>query len=182
MRENDRYVRILGVDPSLRNTGLAMVTYDKELPVTDAKAFVVSGAQVLSNPQKFTGTDAILNMLDMLSEEGKKAIYVQAHEVIIESPPIMFSQTFSGGTVSSIAHVAGGCVLAFNIAKAHLFRPTEWNKGRKKDSTHAQTVTFLGDPATWGYEKKVKSEKHMEHILDAVSMALWWIKSNEIEG
>lgn len=175
-------VSILGVDPSLRNTGMAIVTYDKVLPVTDPNAFKVTAAQVISNPPKFTGTDAILNMLDCIVDESYEECYSLVDQVLIESPPIMFNKQFSSGTVSSIAHVAGGCIVAFGIEKVHIFRPSEWNKGRKKDATHAETVAFLGDPSTWDYMKKVKSEKLMEHILDAVSLALWWIKGNEIDG
>jgi len=83
--------------------------------------------------------------------------------------------------MSSIAHIAGGAVALLGIEKAHIFQPIEWNRRRKKEVTHAQTIAFLGNPDSWHYEKRVKSEKHMEHILDAASMALWWIKSNYLE-
>lgn len=174
-------VRILGVDPSLRNTGLAIVSYNSELPTSDPKAFTVEHCQVLVNPAKYTGTDAILNMLDMIQFESLENCYQNVDAAIIESPPIMFNKNWSGGTVASIAHISGGAVALFGIEKAHLFRPNEWNKSRKKEVTHAQTVAFLGDPDLWNYQKRVKSEKYMEHILDAASMALWWIKSNYLE-
>lgn len=174
-------VTILGVDPSLRNTGLSIVTYNSELPPDDPKAFSTRHCQVLVNPQKYTGTEAILNMLDMIYEEAQKECYREVDNVIIESPPIMFNKAWSGGTVSSIAHVSGGCVVAFGIQKSYLFRPNEWNKSRKKDQTHLHTIDILGQPDTWHYEKRVKSEKYMEHILDSSSMALWWIKSNYLE-
>ena len=174
-------VRILGVDPSLRNTGISVVTYNSELPITDQKAFSVESCQVLSNPAKYTGKDAIMNMLDMMFEESQKACYKDLDAVLVESPPIMFNQSWSGGTISSIAHISGGAVVVFGIQKAHIFRPNEWNKSRKKEVTHNQTIAFLGNSDTWGYEKRVKSEKLMEHILDAASMALWWIKSNYLE-
>lgn len=174
-------VRILGIDPSLRNTGLAVVTYNSELPLNDPKSFVVSDCQVLVNPQKYTGTEAILNMLDMMSEESKKPCYSDVDTVIIESPAIMFNKNISSSVVASLGHISGGAVALFGIEKAHLFRPNEWNRSRKKDLTHARTVEFLGNPDNWHYEKRVKSEKFMEHILDAVSMGLWWIKSNYIE-
>lgn len=174
-------VRILGVDPSLRNTGLAIVTYDSSIPVTDPKAFTASHCQVLVNPAKYTGTDAILNMLDMLNACSELPCYQDVDNVIIESPAIMFNKTWSGGAISSIAHISGGAVALLGIEKAHLFRPNEWNKTRKKDVTHNQTASILGSPDTWHYEKRVKSEKFMEHILDAASMALFWIKSNYLE-
>lgn len=174
-------VRILGVDPSLRNTGLAIVTYNSELPTTDASAFTVSHCQVLVNPPKYTGTEAILNMLDMIQHESLKDCYTNVDNVIVESPPIMFNKSWSGGAIAAIAHISGGAVAFLGIEKAHLFRPNEWNKSRKKDVTHNQTIAFLGDPDKWHYEQRVKSEKYMEHALDAASMALWYIKSNYLE-
>lgn len=173
-------VRVLGVDPSLRNTGLCVVSYNSELPVTDPKAFKAEYCQVLVNPQKYTGTEAILNMIDMMQDCAELPHY-DVDDVIVESPAIMFNKSWSGGTISSIAHVSGAAVAVFGLEKAHLFRPNEWNKTRKKEITHNQTIAFLGEPDTWHYEKRVKSEKYMEHILDAASMALWWIKSNYLE-
>lgn len=174
-------IKVLGVDPSLRNTGLAIVTYNTELEPTNPLAFKVEHCQVIVNPQKFVGTEAILNMLDMIHEESQKKCYQDAGIVLVESPPIMFNKNWSSGIIASIAHIAGGAVALMGIEKAHLFRPNEWNKTRKKEVTHHQTIDFLGDPDKWHYEKRVKSEKYMEHILDAASMALWWIKSNYIE-
>ena len=174
-------IKILGVDPSLRNTGLAVVTYNTELPPTDSKAFTVSNCQVLVNPQKYTGTEAILNMLDMINEEALKDCYREIDTVIVESPAIMFNKKISSSVVASLAHISGGAVALFGIEKSHLFRPNEWNKTRKKDITHNQTIAFLGSADDWHYEQRVKSEKYMEHILDAVSMSLWWIKSNYLE-
>lgn len=174
-------VKILGIDPSLRNTGLALVTYNTELPPSDPAAFVVSNCQVLVNPQKYTGTDAILNMLDMLYEEAQKECYQQAETVIVESPAIMFNKKISSSVVASIAHISGGSVALFGIEKCHLFRPNEWNKTRKKEITHNQTIATMGNSESWHYEARVKSEKYMEHILDAASMALFWIKSNYLE-
>ena len=174
-------VKILGVDPSLRNTGLSIVTYNSDMCPSDRAAYQTKHCQVLVNPQKYKGTEAILNMLEMIYEEAQKECYQDVHGVVIESPPIMFNKAWSGGTVSSIAHVSGGCVVAFGIERSNLFRPNEWNKSRKKDLTHKHTVDLLGEPDTWHYEKRVKSEKYMEHILDATSMALWWIKSNYLD-
>lgn len=174
-------VKILGIDPSLRNTGLAVVTYNTEMPLTDPKAFKTLSCQVLVNPAKYTGVDAILNMLDMMNEESQKDCYQDVETVIVESPSVMFNKSWAGGTISSIAHISGGAVALFGIEKARLFRPNEWNKSRKKDVTHNQTISMLGDADSWQYEKRVKSDKYMEHILDAASMALWWIKSNYLE-
>lgn len=174
-------VKILGVDASLRNTGLSIVSYNNELSPDDPNAFTVSHCQVIVNAVKFKGTEAILNMLDLMSKESKKLCYQEIDNVIVESPPVMFNKAWGAGTISSIAHISGGSAVIFGIEKSYLFRPNEWNKSRKKEQTHARTINFLGDPDNWHYEKRVKSEKYMEHILDAASMALWWIKSNYIE-
>jgi hypothetical protein len=174
-------VRILGVDPSLRNTGLAIVTYNSAIPITDPRALTVSNCHVLVNPAKFKGTDAIMNMLDMINDCSRLLCYKEVDKVIIESPAIMFNKSWSGGAISSIAHISGGAVAFLGIEKAHLFRPNEWNKTRKKEVTHGKTISILGNPDTWHFQKRVKSEKFMEHILDAASMALFWIKSNYLE-
>lgn len=174
-------IKILALDPSLRNTGMAVVTYNNALPPTDPKAFSVTNCQVLVNPAKYTGVDAIMNMLDMMNDESKKECYTSAETVIVESPPLMFNKAWAAGTISSIAHISGGAVALFGIEKSRLFRPNEWNKCRKKDVTHNQTIGLLGEPDTWHYEKRIKSDKFLEHILDAASMAVWWIKSNYLE-
>lgn len=174
-------VKVLGVDPSLRNTGVAVITYNTELSPSDPQAFTISNCQTLVNPKKYTGTEGILNMLDMISTESQKQCYKDPEIVLVESPPIMFNKAWSGGTISLISHIAGGAVALFGIEKCHLFRPHEWNKTRKKEITHNQTVAFLGNPDLWHYEKRIKSEKEIEHILDAASIALWWIKSNYID-
>ncbi|VVB80747.1 Uncharacterised protein [uncultured archaeon] len=171
-------VRVLSVDPSLRNTGLGIVEFNTEMDMRDPSSFKVSHCQVLVNPQKYKGTDAILNMLDMISDEAKKPCYQKVENVLVESPPIMFNKEWSSSVVSSIAHISGGAVALFGIEKSFLFRPNEWNKARKKDVTHHNTAQFLGNPEAWHYEKMIKSEKYLEHILDAVSMALWWIREN----
>lgn len=167
-------VKILGCDPSLRNTGLAMVCYNCE-----TKEFKVERCQTLSNPQKYTGKDAILNMLDMIRSVAED--YADADTILVESPPVMFNKNWSQGTVSSIAHVSGGATALLGLEKTFLFRPNEWNKNRKKDVTHRNAIEVLGDPETWGYAKIIKSEKKLEHVLDAAAMALFWIKHQYIE-
>lgn len=174
-------IKVLGVDPSLRNTGLAIVNYNTEFSADHPSAFTTTHCQVLTNPQKYTGTDAILNMLDMIHEESKKLCYQEPSIVLIESPAIMFNKKISSSVVAALGHISGGAVALLGIEKSHLFRPSEWNKCRKKDITHYQTMAILGNSDGWHYEKRVKSEKFMEHVLDAASMALWWIKSNYID-
>lgn len=168
-------IRILGVDPSLRNTGLAIVSFD-----TEKETFSVEECQVLINPQKYTGTAAILNMLDMIREEAPSYI-LQVETILIESPAAMFNKSWAMGTISLLAHVSGGAVALFGLDHCHLIKPSEWNKSRKKEVTTAKTVSVLGSPDTWKFRQRVKHEKYMEHVIDAAGMALWWIKENYLE-
>ena len=169
-------IRVLGVDPSLRNTGLAIVTYDTEKQSFDTPC----ECHVIINPAKYKGKDAILSMLDLIQELSED--YLSKSEVtLVESPPIMFNQSWSGGTISLISHVAGGAAALLGLSRVHLFRPNEWNRTRKKEVTHAKTEAVLGSADDWHFRKPIKNEKSMEHILDAASMALWWIQTNYID-
>ena len=174
-------VKILGIDPSLRNTGLAVIEFNTELPTDHKDAYKICHCQVISNPAKYTGKDAIMNMLDMLTDESKKECYANVDHVIIESPSIMFNQKWSGGTISSIAHISGGCIPIFGIHRSHIFRPNEWNRSRKKEITQSNIAKVVGYADTWHFEKRLKNEKLLEHVGDAVGIALFWIKSNYLE-
>ena len=85
-------IKILAVDPSLRNTGLAVLLFNTECATKNEKAFLVKDCQVVVNPQKFTGTEAILNMLDMLNEISMEGCYREVDHVLIESPAVIFNK------------------------------------------------------------------------------------------
>jgi len=170
-------VRVLGIDPSLRNTGMAVVSYNTESGFFHKP----SHCQVLVNPMKYKGTEAILNMLDMISEASQEKCYQEVDVVIVESPPAIFNKNFPASTLAMLGHISGGAVALMGLSKSYLFKPTEWNKSRKKEVTHNRTIADLGNVDEWQYNKRVKSEKYMEHILDAASMALWWIKENHVD-
>lgn len=174
-------VRILGIDPSLRNSGLAVVSYNNELPPTDPQAFTVEHCQVLANPMKYKKKDAILNMIDMLQTESQKACYEGVDTVVIEAPQVLFKASWAAGTMATIAHISGASIACFGVDRSYIFYPSEWTHSKKKESTHAHTQAFLGSADLWHYEKRIKSEKLMEHILDAASLALWFIKNNFVE-
>lgn len=170
-------VKVLGVDPSLRFTGLALLTYD-----TETKEINVSHCQTLVNPQKYKGKDAILNMLDMLQDcADTTPEYTSQESNVIESPAVLFNKAWSGGTMALIAHISGGAAVIFGLQKSHFFRPNEWNKSRKKEVTHAQAFKILGTPEKWHFQKMVKNENHLEHIYDAACLALFWLKNIYID-
>lgn len=174
-------IKVLGIDPSLRKTGVAIVTYNTEAEKKDPNRFKVSDCNVLVNPQKFKGTDAIMNMIDMMIEMKKEfPSYSEVDDIIIESPAAIFNKAWSAGTMALIAHVSGAAIPIFGIEKSHIFKPIEWNRGKKKEVTHAKTCEILGDCSSWSYTERVK-DNNLEHVLDAASMALWWIKVNYID-
>lgn len=170
-------VKVLGVDPSLRNTGLALLTYD-----TETNEIKVSQCQTIVNPQKYKGKDAILNMLDMIQKEAEEVEDYRTQDTnVIESPAVLFNKNWSGGTMSLIAHISGGSAVIFGLTKSYFFRPNEWNKSRKKEVTHAQAMKIIGKPDDWHFRRMVKNEDHLEHIYDAACLALFWIKNHYIE-
>lgn len=168
---------VLGIDPSLRNTGFAVVNYDP----TKENQFWVSDCHIITNPQSFKGTDAILNMLENIKSVSELEVYKNVSQVIIESPAALFNAKFPAGALISIGHISGGAACLFGIDKSFLVRPVEWNKARKKEKTREQIEKTLGSHESWHYTKKVKSEKHFEHIIDGAGMALWWIQNFYID-
>lgn len=168
------FIKVLGVDPSVRSTGIAIVSYNTETKIISPP----TNCQVLLNPPKFKGNDAILNMLDMIKEISFEECYRDCDYVIVESPGIMFNKNYSSSVIAMLGHISGGAVAILGLDKSYLFKPSEWNRSRKKDITHNKTQAVLGDISSWHFQKKIKSEKYSEHVLDAASMALWWIKSN----
>lgn len=172
-----RKISVLGIDPSLRNTGFSVVTYDleKEVFLTPERC------QIITNPATFKGTDAILNMLEMIKDISESRLYDDVHQVVIESPAALFNPKFPAGSLISIAHISGGATCLFGIDKTFLVRPMEWNRNRRKEKSLEHTQEILGKKENWMTHKKIKSEKHWEHIIDAAGMATWWLKAFHLE-
>ena len=169
-------VRILGIDPSTRATGMALLSYTQGEPIK------VSHCQTITVPTSFKGKEAILKMMELLQVQYKKVeSYQQADQVIIEGPPTIFNPKFPASALLPIAHISGASLVIFGLEKSFLLYPAEWNKARKKQVTHEKIIEEIGSPDTWHFAHKIKSECHIEHILDAVGMALFWLKQNYIE-
>jgi Holliday junction resolvasome RuvABC endonuclease subunit len=168
------YLRALGIDPSLRNTGFATVTYFPE-----RNTYEVIDCLVLSNPVKYKGSNAIIHMLEMIQEvEG--LIGGLYDGIFIESPTFQYGANISAGTLSSIAHISGGCAAIYLEAhhhdEVHLIAPSEWKGNETKEDTREKITKALGSPLFWGFEEKVSPIK-MEHVIDAAGLALWGIKN-----
>jgi Holliday junction resolvasome RuvABC endonuclease subunit len=169
-------VEIIGIDPSLRFTGVGKVVYN-----TETKAIKVTGCQVIQNKTTLKGTEAIAGMLDRIEGLASEPIYLEAKHVIVESPIMPFNPKFQASSMISVAHIAGGAAMAFGIDRVKLFRPTEWNKAKNKEKTHFNTQSKVGPWETWSWEVAARRKDHVEHVLDAVSMALWYLQEHYIE-
>lgn len=169
-------IEIIGVDPSLRFTGIGKVTYN-----TETKKISVSGCQVIQNKTTFKGTQAIAHMLAKIEDVASEPEYAEAEDVIVESPIMPFNVKFQASSMISVAHIAGGAAVLFGIDRVRLFRPTEWNRARKKEQTHFVTQAALGAWDTWQWRVAARRKDQVEHVLDAVSMALWYLQRKYIE-
>ena len=168
-------ISVLGIDPSLRKSGFALVSYNAE-----TEKWKVGPCGVLLNPQKYTGTTAIKNMLEMIADLKDSNPFGKYDDCIVESPPVMFNPKFPSSALLPIAHISGGCAIIFDLEKVELVYPVQWNKAKKKEKTHAITQETLGDPQGWTYFNKVPTG-HLEHVLDAASMAFWYLKQKYLE-
>ncbi len=169
-------IEIVGIDPSLRFTGVGKVTYN-----TETQKINVSGCQVIQNKTTLKGTAAIAEMLERIEHVASQHEYLEAKEVIVESPVMPFNAKFQGSSMISVAHIAGGAAALFGIDRVKMYRPTEWNRAKKKEKTHFLTQEALGSWETWNWSVVAKRKDHIEHVLDAVSMALWHLQEHYLE-
>lgn len=169
-------VQIIGVDPSLRFTGIAKVTYNTETKKFDKP----SCCQVIQNRTQLKGTDAILHMLHEIEDLCKEDCYQEFDKAIIESPVMPFNAKFQASSMISVAHITGGAISLFGSKNVKLYRPSEWNRSKKKEVTHRNVQEFLGHHSTWDWRVPARRKDHIEHVLDAVSMAYYYIQTNII--
>lgn len=169
-------IEVIGVDPSLRFTGIGKISYN-----TETKNIKVSGCQVIQNKTTLKGTDAISGMLGKIEDIASEPVYLDAKDVIVESPVMPFNAKFQASSMISVAHIAGGAAVLFGHDRVKLYRPTEWNRARKKEKTHFITQQILGPWETWNWVIAAKRKDHIEHVLDAVSMALWYLQENYVD-
>lgn len=169
-------VRIAGIDPGLRFTGYGIVNYNGE---TDE--IWVSNCGVAKTPAKIKGIDAILNMQDSIAEILNRECFIHSDHYVVEIPAAIYSKTFSSGALIPVAAVAGGILMMVERDKAIPVYPTVWNQKKKKEVTRELTEEMVGNHESWLYDDMPKAKGQFEHIIDAVSMALWYMKLNYLE-
>lgn len=164
---------VLGIDPSLRSTALCLVIYDDRLLTDDKERFGIAFCKmILSNKSKDV-SDAIIEMLKEITSFFMSEVICQSDFIVIESP----SPGFNSAAVIPTAHISGGVSAICGLQNSYLHKPSEWLHGRKREKAHEETIDILGDPSGWNWKEKTKSSKHKEQMLDAASLALWWIKT-----
>lgn len=171
-------VRIAGIDPGLRFTGYGIVNYD-----TDTNEIWASNCGIVKNKssQYIKGLDAVLHMRQLLSELTARECFSECDKIIIECPAAIYSKNFSSGGLLPVATIAGCLLALFPAEKTLPVYPSTWNSRKKKDVTHAITEEFVGSHEDWNYDFLPKAQGQFEHIIDAVSMALWYMKLNYLE-
>jgi len=169
-------VRIAGIDPGLRFTGYGVVNYNGE-----TNEIWVSNCGVAKTPPKIKGIDAILDMQDRVSEILNRDCFIESDHCVVEIPAAIYSKTFSAGALIPVAAVAGGILMMVERDRVIPVYPTVWNESKKKEKTRKITEEMVGNYENWLYDDMPKAKGQFEHIIDAVSMALWYMRLNYLE-
>jgi Holliday junction resolvasome RuvABC endonuclease subunit len=163
-------VRVLGIDPSLRNTGFAILSYNLE-----TKELTTSKCGVLKTVStKHKGLDGVKEMLNRITELSTIEGFFDVDDVVVEFPMYFFNADFANYPLLAVAGIAGGAASIFGTSRTLLVTPSEWNQRKKKEVNQKKTEASLGEITTWNFLSKPK-KGDLEHIYDAAGMALWFI-------
>src|SRR4051812_22026436 len=106
-------IRILGIDPSLRNTGFAILEFN-----TETRHIVTSKCGVLKSANaKFKGLDAVKEMLRQIADLASKEGFNSVDDIVVEFPMYFFNASFANAPLLSVAGIAGGAAIIFGIDK-----------------------------------------------------------------
>lgn len=170
-------VYILGIDPSLRNTGYALVS----LNCDTWKKEVVTCGVAKTDPKKYKGLDAVKAMLTEIAEMYERLTEkYKIDDVVVEFPQALFNASFATSSLFPVAGIAGGAAAIFGIEKVVLTSPTNWNKKKKKEATQIKVESVLGHIDTWTKYRKISTMAE-EHVYDAAGMVLWLIETKYME-
>lgn len=168
-------IEVIGIDPSLRHTGIAKVIYNLE-----KNTFSAVNCTVVNCPPKFKGLDAIKYSLEKIEDIASEACYSDACQVVIESPPNVFNPKFPVINFIQCAHIVGGAAALFGLDRSTFCAPINWNK-KNKAQAHINCFKQLGEWKEWNFTQKPCAST-MEHIIDAVCIAFWYINKEYIEN
>lgn len=166
-------IRVAGFDPGLRFSGYGIVTFN-----TDTCEFGTEACGVLKNKSstQIKGLDALMNMRDLVYELSQIEAYKTVDNTVVEVPAAVYNKNFSSGGLLPAATIAGSALMAFAETEVIPVYPTVWNSRRKKEVTAKMVEAQLGECDTWNYHICPKAKGQFEHIIDAVGMALWYLR------
>jgi hypothetical protein len=165
-------INIMGIDPSLRNTGYCMLIYDKETETME-----LQHCGILKNPRyNNKGTEAIKNMIGLVKGLLEEEWAQTCKHVVIESPLKAFWAGYQAGALIGVAHIAGAAAAYASLERVTLVYPGDWNGRQKKEKTQLRIQDMFGDCDTWDFETKV-NEADYEHVIDAVGMCYWLLET-----
>lgn len=167
-------IEIIGIDPALRHTGIAKVSYN-----TETKKLWVSDCMVINCPPKFKGYEAIMYTLNRIEEIASEPCYSDASKVVIESPPNVFNPKFPVINFIQCAHIVGGAASLFGLDRSMFCAPIQWNK-KNKEKTHKECLKILGEVESWHFKEK-PFKTTLEHMVDAVCIAYWHLNEEYIK-
>lgn len=168
--------RVMGIDPSLRNLGYAIVNYDSE----KGKKWVTN-CGLIKTPTRYKGQEALLWMIQAVKQLKELEQFESCDQYVIETPPALFMAGISRGSVMPVANIAGACAAVFSddgMGNVSLPYPAEWNKAKSKGKTRDILEQELGMFETWDFDNVPNSPTQFEHIIDAAGMALWYIENH----
>lgn len=166
-------IKIAGIDPGLRNTGYGIVNYDDE-----NEKFCVEYCGYVDIKYNQKGLEAILSMSENIAKLSHNKFFDSVDKIVVEVPKIAYSRCVSASSMIPVGVICGCILSRFNKDKIIPVYPSTWNKCKRKIQTQELVQDELGNCKDWGYHVKPKSESKFEHIIDAVGMASWYLKSN----
>lgn len=184
MKKENRIVKILGVDPGLRTTGYARINYDQE-----TNEVWLDQVGVLRCHPSFKGLQAVSEMIKN-SQQFSNQIFKEDPDFfdfcVIEFPAAIYNPNFSSGAMMPMAGVSGA--LYCSLTQEHpskefiLVHPSTWNSRKKKAKTSQIIQEIFGEVGTWEFREPLKATTLYEHVIDAASMAYWYLDKHFIEG
>lgn len=163
-------LKILGVDPGVRNLGYGVICYNE-----DNQEISIERCGVLRVPVKFKGNDALLYMKNEIDLLFDIDLFSDIDKVVVEVPRASFG-AIQAWALIPVGVVSGFVMSHFETEEISLCTPSEWNKAKKKEKTHEILQKDLGDISTWHFHIEPKNAKHKEHILDAIGIARWHLQ------
>lgn len=167
-------VRIAGIDPGLRFCGYGIINYN-----TETNEIFTSNCGLLKNKcsRDLKGLDAIMHMKSLIQNLKDDYSFSDCDSVVVEVPAAIYSKNFSSGSLIPVGVIAGilmGTLQDSNVIPVY---PSVWNSSKKKDVTRREVESVLGPYNEWNYDVVPTAKPQFEHIIDAISMAFWYLKS-----